>query len=56
MTAGQGMMVPGFSMFPYANPYLSYQGPYGPMSNYSSLPDERILERVNNLNDESVKI
>lgn len=42
MNAGLGMMIPGFSMYPYSNPYLSYKGPYGPMSPYNS--GDRILE------------
>ena len=37
------MMMPGMSMYPFMNPYLSYQGPYGPNSPYNSGDNDRRL-------------
>lgn len=50
---GLGMMIPGFSMYPYANPYMSYKGPYGPMNPYNY--GDRKLNGVEDL-DEKLKI
>lgn len=48
------MMIPGFSMYPFSNPYMSYKGPYGPLSPYNG--GDRRLNDVNKNEKEEKKI
>jgi hypothetical protein len=46
MMGGLGMMMPGMSMYPFMNPYLGYQGPYGPNSPYNSGESRKLLDEA----------